>query len=233
MALAGAAAGRAWRARLAWAALGVWAGPAAWGEHCLREKRGEEKRRVGGAPQPHWAPRGRPAGHTGPSTDLRHQRGFPSTHRTSKPPYSNSSHPHGDKPFSGLPAASPAPPVPVGEAQGTAGCRGCGWEAMAEPGLGLSGHGAGSAPGERRKREKRFGECPFTRALRPAGPSGRKPLPPATLCRGANPVPKPHVHLCRQPDSVPNRYHTANPLLAGTTLCTPAPARRHHRGTAQ
>lgn len=38
-------------------------------------------------------------------------------------------------PLSGLPA-SPAPPVPAGEVQGTAGCRGCGWEAMATLGCG-------------------------------------------------------------------------------------------------
>ncbi|PKU38143.1 hypothetical protein llap_11554 [Limosa lapponica baueri] len=36
------------------------------------------------------------------------------------------------------------------------------------------------------------------------------------LCRGANAMPKPRVHLCRQPDIVPNRYRSANPPLTVT-----------------
>lgn len=45
-------------------------------------------------------------------------------------------------PFSGLPAASPAPP----EAQGNGGCKDWGWEAMAKPELTLSRLSVQSAP---------------------------------------------------------------------------------------
>lgn len=111
--------------------------------------------------------------------------GFPAQTRPTNPPVPIS-RPRGDRPFSGLPATSPAPPAPVGEAQGKAGCRGCGWEAIMKLGPELGGHSARSAPGERGSKEKHFGERPFARALKPVGRSGRQLPPPATLYRGTN-----------------------------------------------
>lgn len=226
MALEGDVAGRAWRARPALAAPGVWAGRAAWGEHCLQEKQGKEKHHVGGAPQPCRAPQGRPVEHSGPTASLGCQPGiprgaFPAQTRLGNPPTPISPIPPRDRPFSGLPATSPAPPVPVAEAQGKAGRRGCGWEAMVKLGPGLSGHSAGSAPG---KKEREAFQCAFAQAVGPVGPSSRQPPLPATQHHSTN-LPA----LCQTFTSTCTGTQTAcQTTIALPTLSSPVPPFVHH-----